>query len=236
MKVKPFNRAAPKAIVDANDGSDFKVFVNKGEGDEPAELLIFDQIGEDWFGEGVSAKSVSSFLAGQKGKPVNVRINSFGGDVYDGFVIHNALASHDGEVTITVEGIAFSAASYIALAGDKLQMYKASDLGVHRASTLAWGNEAEMESVGDWLRTIDSHLVDIYKDKTGREESEIRGWLVGKSDGTVFSATEAVEIGLADELIDPKADSKAKDAKVKNARRQMSARNKMALQRLRNVH
>tara|TARA_A100001391_G_scaffold205094_1_gene203447 strand:+ start:499 stop:1212 length:714 start_codon:yes stop_codon:yes gene_type:complete len=174
-----------------------------------AELLIMDQIGEDSYGDGVSAESVVNFLRINRTKPINVRINSPGGLVYEGLVIMNALASHDATVTVTIEGLAYSAASFIAMAGDTVRMYKASDFGIHRASIIAMGNRKEIQSVRDWLNTIDNHLVDIYQAKTGQPRKKIIDWLDGVSDGTVFSADEALKAGFCDEVIDPKAGNRS---------------------------
>jgi len=224
MKPRPINAKPPKAIEEANEQSSLRVFANETE--ESMEILVYDRIGEDfWTGEGVRAKDVQAIMATAKGKPVHVRINSFGGDVYDGFQIYNALASHDAEVRATVEGIAFSAASFIAMAGDTLAMYRTSDFGIHEASTVAIGNKREMKSAYDWLATIDEHLLDIYTAKTGKDREWMNQMLTGESDGTVFSAEEAKEHGFADEIVDPKTEkSDGKKDKAASAARQLSNR------------
>lgn len=180
------------------------------------ELLIYDQIGEDIYGDGVPAESVVSFLKTNRTKPVNVRINSPGGLVYDGMVIYNALASHSPTVTVTIEGLAYSMASVIALAGDKMRMYKASDYGIHRAWGVAIGNYKDMQDSVDWLKTIDQHMVEIYAAKTGKSASQIAKWMDGVSDGTLFSAAEAKKHGFCDEIIDPKSEQSA-NRKTSNA-------------------
>ena len=235
--MKPFNLAtAPKSISGAAAKS-LPVRCKKAEGDDPAELLIMENIGEDWWGDGVSATDVVEFVRDQKGNPINVRINSPGGFVYDGMVMYNALAGHDGHVTVTVEGLAFSMASVIAMSGDSVKMFKASDFGIHRAWGLAVGNQKEMRSAAAWLETIDEHLVEIYQEKTGKSAKQIGEWMDGESDGTLFSASDALEHGFADEVIDPKkskSDSSASSAKksltdaVRGSRLQ-AAKNRLAL-------
>lgn len=239
-KCKPFAMQAPKAIADTAGESGFRVACNLME-DESAELLIFDQIGEGFFSEGVSASAVVSFLAENRGRTVRARINSFGGSAYDGMVIYNALATHDAEVVTVIEGIAYSAASYIALASDRVEMFKNADIGIHRASIMAWGNRHEMEATRDWLDKIDDHIVDMYQDKTGQDRDKIVGWLDGVSDGTVFSAKEAVDLGFADVLLDPKKGKGSSSSKAESAgaasrmqnSRSMSAANRLAMRRLR---
>lgn len=236
----PFNLAtAPRAVTEAAADSNFRVFTNVDEDENTAELLIYEQIGEDWYGEGVTASGVVSFLRDNADREINVRINSPGGLVYDGLVIFNALTSHQKQVTVTIEGLAYSAASFIAMAGDVVKMHKASDIGIHRASIIAWGNQKEMRSMVEWLSVIDEHLVDIYEGKTGKSREQIEAWLDGTSDGTVFSATEAKEQGFADEVIEQKSKTskeKAEDAKkavIKNVTKRAAARNKMRLEALR---
>lgn len=233
---------APSCIVNASEDSDFLVFCNASEDEsEPVELLIMEQIGEDWYGDGVIAKDVVGFLKEHKDREVHVRVNSPGGLVYDGFVIYNALVSHKPEVVVTIEGLAFSAASYIAMAGDKVQMHKASDLGIHRSSTVAWGNAKDLAASIEWLDTIDGHLVEIYEDRTGASTKQINKWLDGVSDGTLFSATDALKNGFIDEIIDPKVESKS-NKKSKNAAEQAgraaakrtAARNRLRLGQLSN--
>jgi len=179
----------------------FRVHVRNASGGEPAELLIMEQIGEDWFGDGVSASSVVGFLAENKAAPVNVRINSPGGLVYDGLTIFNALKSHGQPVTVTIEGLAFSAASFIAMAGDRVVMHEASHIGIHRSMAGGVGNKRFFDGLGEWLDQIDNTLTSIYAAKTGASSVQINEWLDGVDDGTLFSAQEALEYGFADEVI-----------------------------------
>lgn len=204
-KHRVFNLSGtPKAVSEMS--GKLPIRCQAADDDGPAELLIMEDIGEDWWGDGIAATDVVAFVNENKGRPIHVRINSPGGYVYDGLVIYNALAGHDAEVTATNEGLAFSMASVIAMAADTVRMYKASDFGIHRAWGVAVGNESEMDTAKQWLRTIDNHLVEIYHDKSGADPEQIRQWMIGESDGTLFSAAEAVEAGFGDELIDPKAD------------------------------
>ena len=225
---------APSCIINASEESDFRVFCN-ADGDGPVELLIMEEIGENWYGEGVKATEVVGFLNDHQDREISVRINSPGGLVYDGFVIYNALANHPEKVTVTIEGLAFSAASYIAMSGDVVMMHKASDFGVHRSATAVWGNAKEMRAAIEWLDTIDGHLLEIYQDRTGATANQINKWLDGTSDGTLFSAADALKHGFVDEVIEPKkkkntakARDVVKDQGIAMAKRS-SARNRLKL-------
>ena len=176
--------------------------------DEAAELHINGPIGEfiDMAGDGVGvgANQIKDFLAGEKGKPVNVFINSDGGLAYEGFSMYNALLSHDAKVTAIIDGLAFSAASFIPMAADEIVMYEASHIGIHRAWGVAVGNAIEMRAQAKWLDKMDGTLVDIYTARTGQSEEAVIAALDGKDDGTLFTAQEAVDFGLADRIISNK--------------------------------
>ncbi|WP_430453808.1 head maturation protease, ClpP-related [Rhodopirellula europaea] len=203
--VRPFNLSrVPRCVAAANKGGRIPVQLREPTNNAPAELEIFDHIGEDMYGDGVSAASVSAFLARHRNDDVNVCINSFGGSCYEGFQMFNDLVSHRGRVVVEVKGIAFSAASVIAMAGDWVKMHKTSDWGIHRASIMAFGNQKEMASMVSWLNTLDEHAIDVYQERSGQARSKIVKWIDGESDGTVFSATQCLELGFCDEVIQPR--------------------------------
>jgi ATP-dependent protease ClpP protease subunit len=213
------NLNAPNNVREAFSSSTFKVFCKDSEGgNAPAELLIMDEIGKDFFGDGVGASDVVGFLSNNRGKPLNVRINSPGGLVYDGLTIYNNLLAHDADVTATIEGLAYSAASFIAMAADKIRMFEASDIGIHYAWGGGIGNKAVLRDAADWLEGIDEHLLDIFEARTGRQRDEINAWMAGNVDGTLFSAKKAVEYGFADELIQPKKSNGGRNQSANHAR------------------
>ncbi len=194
-------RAAQKF---ANSGGQpFRLTVRNAKGDQPAELLIYEGVGVDSYdGTGIDATEVAGFLAENRGKPVDVLINSPGGLVFDGLAIFNALVSHNATVTTTVTGIAASIASIIAQAGDKRRAYAASSLMVHRAIGVCVGNYSDMTDCGVWLNTIDNQLADLYSSRSGQSKSKMLDLMRGKVDGTLFDAAEAKRLGLIDEVID----------------------------------
>jgi ATP-dependent protease ClpP protease subunit len=164
-------------------------------GDDSTDMLIYDEIGM-W---GVSAQDVADSLAEVKGD-VNVRLNSPGGDVFDGVAIYNMLADHPGNVTVTVDGLAASAASFIAMAGDTIRMNRASQMMIHDASGLCIGNAADMTDMAVLLDTISDTIAGIYADRTGTPAA---AWRARMHAETWYDAAEAVEAGLATEMTAP---------------------------------
>lgn len=177
----------------------FAVGVKNGTDDEPAEIALYGEIGNPW--EMSDARSVGEFLRHNKGRAVNVRINSLGGLAYDGITIHNALVAHDGKVTTIVEGMAGSAASVIAMAGDPVQMYENAHLFIHRALMIAVGNVDVMEEAQTWLGKVDDAIARTYKAKTGKALDKIMDMMRGKVDGTILTAREAVDMRFADQIV-----------------------------------
>jgi ATP-dependent protease ClpP protease subunit len=168
-------------------------------GAEPAEISLYGEIGDPFSGS--DASTFGRFMRANKGKPINVRINSPGGHVYDGITIHNALVAHDAPVTTIIEGMAGSAASIIAMAGQPVQIYDNANVFVHRASVVAIGNTDVMEEARQWLDKIDEGIVNTYKAKTGLPRDKIKAHMRGKSDGTIFTAKEAKGLGYVDEIV-----------------------------------
>lgn len=185
----------------------FVVGLKNAVDDEPAEIALYGIIGDPW--EESDAKSVSRFLRENKGKAVNVRINSPGGLAYDGITIHNALIAHNGPVVTTIEGMAGSAASIVAMAGNPVRIYENAQLFIHRALMMAIGNVDVMDEAREWLRKTDEALARTYKAKTGRSMEKIVSWMRGKVDGTVFTAREALAEKFVDEIVQLKNSEKA---------------------------
>ena len=198
------------------------------------EILMYGPIGEDfWEPENsITAKSIMSQLADMSGD-VTVRISSGGGDVYAGIDIMNALKNYDGgEVTVIVESLAASAASFIAVGcADRVLMRASSELMIHRAWTWAEGNADEVAKTLKDLERQDTKLANIYAAKAGGTVEE---WLAAMSDETWYTADEAVAAGLADEVIAEK--STAPEPAAKLARRRFKFANRAAAPPPRPVH
>ena len=170
--------------------------------DAPETLLIFDEIGF-W---GVQAKDFVSDLGKVKSKTINVEINSPGGDVFAGLAIYNALKSSGKEIVVKVMGVAASAASLIAMAGDKIVMPKNSFMMIHNPWSFAMGNADELRETADTLDKIGASLKATYASKTGMDEKELDALL---AKDTWLTADEALEMGFATEVVeDIKANAK----------------------------
>ena len=198
------------------------------------EILMYGTIGEDfWEPENsITAKSIMDQLADMTGD-VTVRISSGGGDVYAGIDIMNAMKNYDGgEVTVIVESLAASAASFIAVGGaDRVLMRASSELMIHRAWTWAEGNADEVAKTLKDLERQDTKLANIYATKAG---GTVEDWLAAMSDETWYTADEAVAAGLADEVIAEK--STAPEPAAKLARRRFKFANRAAAPPPRPVH
>ncbi|WP_124058458.1 head maturation protease, ClpP-related [Vaginisenegalia massiliensis] len=144
----------------------------------------------------INAKLVKSALDGYEGD-VLIKLNSPGGDVFEGIEIYNYLKSLSNHVTVEVTALAASAASIISMSADKLVMDVGSNMMIHKASTVAWGNEEEIMKTVKALQSIDSSLVAIYAEKTGKSDDEIRELIANE---TWMTANETVEAGFADEV------------------------------------
>ncbi len=188
------------------------------EADDPNTVSIYGVIGEDfWTGEGFTAKRMAGALRSIGKNAVTVNINSPGGDMFEGLAIYNLLREHKAEVTIKVMGIAASAASIIAMAGDTVQMGTGSMLMIHNAWGMVIGNRHDFADAKDVFETFDSSMAAIYAERTGIKAEEIMSLLDGpsrSSDGTYMTAAEAIEKGFADETFEPEDDEAQANASI----------------------
>lgn len=168
--------------------------------DDAATINIYGVVGEDWWtGEGMTAKIVNSVLRKNKGNPVTVNINSPGGDYFEGLAIYNLLKEHDGEITIRIMGMAASAASVIAMAGDEIKIAEAGFLMIHNAWYICVGNQNEMRECADVLAQFDDVMIGIYAKKTGMDRKEIAKMC---DDESWIAGPDAIEMGFATSLLD----------------------------------
>lgn len=181
------------------------------------EIMLFDAIGE-W---GISAGAFAAQMAGVRGD-VLLRINSPGGDVFDGMAIYNTLRAHRGRITARVEGIAASAATLIALAAERVEMAEPSMWMVHNAWGLALGNRHDMRETADLLEKIDGQLAATYAGKTGADDDQVRRWM---DEETFFTAEEALAARFVDGLYAPPE----RDEEDQRARRRAQMQNRLRL-------
>lgn len=187
-------------------------------------ITMFDVIGEDWWtGGGVTAKRVSAALRAIGDKDVTVKINSPGGDMFEGIAIYNLLRSHPAKVTVEVLGWAASAASIIAMAGDEIRMGLGTFMMVHNAWGVVIGNRHDMREAAELFDGFDSAIADIYEARTGLTRAEIVKLMDAE---TFMGPSEAVKNGFADVVDDgieqPEGDAKNMDRGLM-ARRQTEA-------------
>lgn len=166
-----------------------------------AELLIYGPIGNDWWSESVTAQSVVERLSTTVATTLYVRINSDGGSVPDGLAIYNALRRHPARKVVTIDGIAASIASLIAMVGDEVLMPANALMMVHAPWSYASGNAAQLREAASVLDTYAEAMLTSYVSKTGRSADEIRALF---NDGLdhYYTAAQAVEFGLADRVAD----------------------------------
>lgn len=159
------------------------------------EIFIYDAIGQDWFGGGITAQSVIGALEEiGSDKRVTVRINSPGGVADEGIAIYNALKRHEGGVDTVVDSLAASAASVVALAGEKRLTAKGGRWMIHRAMTVAVGNTNDMAKAAEVLQTYDSSIVEIYAEYMGISADQIMDLMSAE---TWYTADSAIDAGLS---------------------------------------
>jgi ATP-dependent Clp protease, protease subunit len=161
------------------------------------EIAIYDEIGL-W---GISA---ADFIAEVKAlgnvSQINLSINSPGGSVFDGLAIHNALKRHKATVNVTIDGVAASIASVIAMAGDDIAIPDNAFMMVHDPSGFAAGTSKDMRELAEALDKIKTGLISAYAGKTGMDREEIADLMAAE---TWLTASEAVELGFADRIEEP---------------------------------
>lgn len=183
----------PRALAAWNPG------IRAAAGETDNSISIFDVIGYDWWtGEGVTAKRIAGALRAIGEQDVVVNINSPGGDYFEGLAIYNLLREHKGRVTVKILGIAASAASVIAMAGDEVQIARAGFLMIHNAWVSTSGDRHQLRDTADWLEPFDATAADIYAVRTGISVTDL-GVMLDKE--TWIGGAEAVEKGFADAML-----------------------------------
>jgi len=162
-----------------------------------AEVVIYDEIGA----YGVSAKGFLAELGAlPDATPLALRINSPGGSVFDAVAIYNAIKRHSGTVTVWIDGIAASAASYIAMAGDEVVMPENAFLMIHDPAGMVMGTAVDMRAMAEALDKIKGSLLQGYAAKSGRSQEEIAPLMAAE---TWLDAKDALDFGFADRIAEP---------------------------------
>lgn len=172
------------------------------KGDSAADIFLYDIIGDSW--DGTTAKQFAKDLKALGDiQTLNIYINSDGGSVVDGTAIYNQLRRHRARKVVTVDGLAASIASVIAMVGDEIRMPKNSRMMIHDAwaAAIIMGTAADFRDTGnkiaDILETSTRTILNTYVDRTGTSAEKIRKMM---ADETWLTAEEAVALGFADVL------------------------------------
>lgn len=164
-----------------------------------AELLIYGPIGDYFWGEGVTAASVVEQLAGTTASVINVRINSDGGVVTDGLAIYNALKQHPATINVTVDGVAASIASLIAMAGSSRRMHENTMLMLHGPQGGGWGFAGDLRERADQIDVYGRQMLVTYSGRA-TNPADIETMLTDRKDHWL-TAAEALALGLISEVI-----------------------------------
>lgn len=166
-----------------------------------AEILLYGFIGA--WKDTDSKRFISDFkkLESSNNK-INVRINSGGGDVFEGITIFNALKNSTSEINVFIDGVAASMASVIALAGKKIFISKYGQLMIHRVSGSANGDSEKLRETAALMDELQNSLLDIYATKTGKDTATIQNTWMQRGKDSWFNASDAVQEKLVDGIFD----------------------------------
>jgi len=192
---RPFareNRDLPSSAMERWNGG-----IKAAKSDDNS-ISVFDVIGADWYGDGVTASRIAAALRSIGGSDVTVNINSPGGDMFEGLAIYNLLREYEGKVTVKVLGLAASAASIIAMAGDEVQIGRGAFLMIHNCWVYAMGNRHDLQQIAADMVPFDKAMNDIYSARTGLDAATIDAMMDAE---TYIGGSDAVEKGFADRLL-----------------------------------
>jgi len=200
-KASDRHREAFRIWSNSNRTPEFRTALNSA-GDD-LEIQILGPIGWD----GVDGESLALALnRAPLARSIRVLINSPGGIAFEGEAMRALLARHSATVTVEVLAVAASAASIVAMAGNRIEMHVGAQMMIHQASGCTWGTADDHESQARALRSLDAGLVQIYADRTGRKPAELEAMLKAE---TWMSPEEAIKLGFADAVLrsDPKSNA-----------------------------
>ncbi|WP_338510826.1 head maturation protease, ClpP-related [Erwinia aphidicola] len=186
------NRDLPSAAMERWNGG------IKAARQDDNSISIFDVIGADYWGDGVTASRIAGALRSLDGADVTVNINSPGGDMFEGLAIYNLLREYKGKVTVKVLGLAASAASIIAMAGDEVQIGRGAFLMIHNCWVYAMGNRHDLAQIAADMEPFDKAMGDIYSARSGLSLEDVSAMMDGE---TYIGGSDAIEKGFADRLL-----------------------------------
>jgi len=167
--------------------------------EDAASVSIYEQIGASWDGSGFTASRMGAILRNIGARDVTVNVNSPGGDFFEGVAIYNLLRQHKAKVTVQVMGLAASAASVIAMAGDEILMGDGAFLMIHNAWAVAVGNRHDMLAASEQLAPFDQAMAEVYAARSGKSVEEAAEMMDKE---TWIGAAQAVKDGFATGMVD----------------------------------
>jgi ATP-dependent protease ClpP protease subunit len=201
-RIRTTHKGGPRP--DSNVRNSWYQITNLATAPGHVEVFVYDEIGF----RGVTAAEFCQQLQSLEAVHIDLRINSPGGDVFDGIAIYNALCSHPASVTTWVDGIAASAASFIAQAGGRVVIARNATMMIHDAEGVCIGNAADMAEMEELLNRTSDNIADIYAQRCStvsvwRRQMRAVSWYVGQ---------EAIDAGLADEVYEPEQGTEGEPA------------------------
>jgi len=188
-QLKPRSPAAP--------ASSYRM---RAKSKDEGEIWLYDIIGESFWGGGISAKRFADDLKALGDvKRIDLRINSDGGVVTEARAMYNLLREHKAKVTVHVDGIAASAASFVAMAGNSIEIAEGGFIMIHNARMVAIGEAKDLRHAADILETVNGTIRDTYVARTSQTAEQVTAWMDGE---TWFTGTEAVKHGFADKIVE----------------------------------
>ena len=164
------------------------------------ELLLYGEVGDSMWGDAFSARQVNQALVELGERPLlRVRLNSPGGDAFEGIAIHNLLKAHPAKVEVVVDGVALSAASIIAMGGDVIAMAENALMMIHDPWTIAVGGAEDMRATADQLDLVSQALAKTYVRRSGQDMATVTQMMAAE---TWFGADDAMRLGFADQIVE----------------------------------
>ena len=162
------------------------------------EMTFYGPVG-GYYEDSINLKDVAEALDDlpETVNEIILRVNSPGGDVFEGVAIYNRLKQHSAKITVYVDAMAASIASIIIMAADEIIMGEGSEIMIHHAMTFAFGNSNDLQNVMDRLDQVDENLISIYQNKTGIDRVEIARMLDAE---TYMNVDQAIKLGFADRI------------------------------------
>lgn len=181
---------------------------------DEAELYLYDVIGYDWWSDGgVTAKQFAADLRSLGDKTLHLHVNSPGGDVMDGRAMAAALAQYPGKVIAYVDGLAASAASFLIMHADEVEMTEGAFVMIHNGWTMTMGDRHEHLATAELLAKVDDSIVTDYLTRAKVDEPQLRAWMDAEK---WFTAAEALEAGLIDRVAEGRKDKAEARAQARN--------------------